>query len=166
MLIMGIDCGITGAIGVIDAQARVVALHDLPIVTHGRLKWIDGMELVRIIREARSGYPARVFVEATHGGTLGTVAANSKGLTLGSTLVALQFSGVPYELLQPQTWKRGLGMLMPKAGDKEKKAASLARARMLFPAADLDLQKHHNRAEALLIAHYAQRYLMGAKAAA
>lgn len=166
MLIIGIDCGVTGAISVIDAQARVVALHDLPVVTHGTLKWIDGLELVRLIREARMGYPARAFIEATYGGKLGTTAANKKGLTLGSTLTALQFSGVPVELIQPQSWKRSLGMLMPKATDKEKKDASLARARMLFPSADLDRQKDHNRAEALLIAHYVQRHLMGLKAAA
>lgn len=166
MLIIGIDCGITGAIGVIDAQARVVALHDLPVMTHGRLKWIDGRQLMQLIRDARSGYPARVFIEATHGGNTGTVAANRKGLTLGSTLVALQLSAQPFELIQPLSWKRALRMLMPNATDKAKKDASLARARMLFPAADLDLQKHHNRAEALLIAHYAQRYLLGAKAAA
>ena len=41
--------------------------------------------------------------------------------------------------------------------DKAKKDASLSRARMLFPTADLDRAKDHNRAEALLIAHYGQR---------
>jgi hypothetical protein len=37
------------------------------------------------------------------------------------------------------------------------KAASLDKARLLFPAASLDRKKDHNRAESLLLAEYGRR---------
>ena len=39
------------------------------------------------------------------------------------------------------------------------KGASLVTARTLYPSAPLKLAKHHNRAEALLIAHYGRAVL-------
>jgi crossover junction endodeoxyribonuclease RuvC len=55
--------------------------------------------------------------------------------------------------VQPATWKDWYSLT------GKKKAASLHTARTLFPALTdrLKLQKHHNRAESLLIAHYGRR---------
>jgi crossover junction endodeoxyribonuclease RuvC len=160
MFTLGIDVGITGALAVISQRdGEVVALHDLPVMVWGKTKWIDAFELCGLIRHARAGHPCRAFVEHVHAmPKLGCVAANSKGMTLGSTLAALQFAGVAFELLPPTTWKRALGLIATDSTDSQKKLASLTRARMLFPTADLDRVKDHNRAEALLIAHYGQRY--------
>jgi len=162
MLTIGVDVGITGAIAFIDGCAQLVSVADLPICVHGKSKWVDPLPLIALVREAKlkdgDMQMPRAFVEATHAmPKLGTVAANSKGMTLGSTLAALQIAGVSIELVTPQKWKAALGLLMPKASDKEKKATSLTRARMLFPSADLDRVKDHGRAEALLIAHWAYR---------
>jgi hypothetical protein len=52
-------------------------------------------------------------------------------------------------------WKRSLGLTSDKR-------ASLDRARLMFPSADLRLAKHDGRAEALLLAHYAMRRPGGA----
>jgi crossover junction endodeoxyribonuclease RuvC len=157
---IGIDVGVTGALAVISERSgEVVALHDLPLMTWGKTKWIDAMELCRMLRQAREGHPARAYVEHTQVmGKAGMLAASSKGLTLGSTLAALQFAGIPFELVVPAVWKRALGLIARESTDGEKKLASLSRARMLFPDADLDRVKDHNRAEALLIAHYGQRF--------
>ncbi|MGH2928174.1 MAG: hypothetical protein ACRDL8_08225 [Solirubrobacteraceae bacterium] len=57
---------------------------------------------------------------------------------------------LPLELVTAATWKRALGL----GPDKH---AALHKARLLFPTAELGLAKHHNRAEALLIAHWALR---------
>lgn len=160
MFTLGLDVGVTGALAVIsDRPGEVVALHDLPVMTWGKTKWIDAVDLTALIRRAREGHPARAFVEHTHPTPkLGVIPAQSMGMTLGSTLAALQFTGVPYELVPAQTWKRSLGLIAESgATDKAKKDASLSRARMLFPDADLDRVKDHNRAEALLIALYGQR---------
>lgn len=157
---IGIDVGVTGALAIISQRSgEVVALHDLPLMTWGKTKWIDAMELCRMLRQAREGHPAHAYVEHTQVmGKAGMLAASSKGLTLGSTLAALQFAGIPFELVVPTVWKRALGLIAKESTDGEKKLASLSRARMLFPTADLDRVKDHNRAEALLIAHYGQRF--------
>jgi hypothetical protein len=52
----------------------------------------------------------------------------------------------------PQRWKRFYGLTSDKT-------ACLAMARNLYPDAPLKLAKHHNRAESLLIARWAQRNL-------
>lgn len=172
MLIIGVDVGLTGAIAFLDRDGRYLGVHDLPVTMHGKAKWIDPMPLIECIRERRVALglrgesPARAFVEQVHAmPKLGTVAANLKGMTLGSTLAALQVAGVSIDLVAPSAWKAALGLQMPKAADKQKKDASLARARLLFPTAELDRQKDHGRAEALLIAHWGYRFMIGRAAA-
>lgn len=182
-LIIGIDCGVTGAIAFLDEQGEYVHVEDLPISVYNSTKWVDASALVGIIDRVRlqTGDPnvrARALVEQTHAmpsfgqkcpvckkGGNPTIANVSKGLTLGSTLGALQSARVSTEMKPPEVWKRSLGMLMPKATDKAKKDASLSRARMLFPMAPLERQKDHGRAEALLIAHWFVRYGLVASAA-
>ncbi len=77
------------------------------------------------------------------------------GLLLG-VIVALE---IPYTLVAPQTWKKAMLFDMP-ARDK---AASLARAKQLFPTMSGEIGKHHGKAEALLIAEYGKRLLLGQK---
>jgi hypothetical protein len=60
----------------------------------------------------------------------------------------IQARHIRIELVTPSVWKRALGL----GKDKD---ASLHKARLLFPMAELHLAKHDGRAEALLIAHYA-----------
>ena len=163
MLVIGIDCGLTGAIAAIDGAHEVAALHDLPVMVHGKTKWIDAETVIRLLRDARNGRPARAVIETTHAMPgMGSVASNLKGMTLGSTLAALQVSGIPFDFVSPAKWKAALNLSMPKASDSEKKAASLSLARQWFPGASLDRKKDHNRAEALLIAAYFRRHVWGA----
>ena len=158
MIQLGIDVGLTGAIAALTDDGALLSVEDLPVMTHGSAKWIDGQTLLSQLLEIRNGTPARAIVELTHAmPKLGTVAANSKGMTLGSVLATLQIAGVAIELVSPATWKRDLALIAPKSSDREKKAASLSKARMLFPTADLDRVRDHNRAEALLLAYWAAR---------
>lgn len=163
MIVIGVDVGVTGAIASIDDNGEVVYLADLPIASHGNSKWVDGGRLLTMLFAARRrDRPARVYVEHIHGTPkMGVTTSHSLGLTLGSVLGVLQIAQLPLELIAPAKWKRGLTLIMPRASDGEKKAASLERARQLFPRADLARVKDHGRAEALLIAHYAQRHLLG-----
>jgi crossover junction endodeoxyribonuclease RuvC len=173
--IIGIDCGLTGALASLDEAGEVRYFADLPVASNGRTKWIDGGRLLTMLFKARDGGrgPARVAVEFMHalpmiadddnpnptarGG--GIWAASAKGMVLGSVLAILQVAELPYDLITPQKWKRALELMMPSASYAAKKQASLDRARAMFPNVKLDRAKDHGRAEALLIAHYAQRYL-------
>lgn len=159
MRIIGIDVGVSGALAALDEGGELRYFADLPIASSGALKWVDGGKLLTMLFKARAGEPARVVVEQTGPmPKLGMKAANSKGLTLGSVLAIVQVAQLPVELVAPVRWKRALGLLMPEATDTEKKAASLAKARLLFPKAKLDRVCDHNRAEAMLLAHWARRF--------
>lgn len=169
MLILGIDCGLTGALAALDARSgELVALHDLPIQRDRSLGWIDGPELIALLSAIRNGRPARAYVERLHAVPRqmgGAQAGISRGLTLGSLLSTLAIAGIGVELVMPGAWKRALGLIAPGASDAERKRASLDRARLLYPTADLARAKDHNRAEAILIAHWALRKWRGEDAA-
>jgi len=85
---------------------------------------------------------------------MGGVAAFKLGYGYGLWVGLLATLGIPYETVRPNDWKREFGLL------SQEKGASRVRAQELFPAATkhLTLIKHHNRADALLIAQYGLRH--------
>ena len=148
---MGVDPGLTGAYAILDGAGGLVSVEDLPVIRDGRLGWIDGDALASRLLELRGGAHLRATVERVHAMPRnGSQAAFSQGATLGSLLATLQLVRCRIELVAPAAWKRALGL-------SSDKAASLDRARLLFPSAPLDRKKDHGRAEALLIATWAQR---------
>lgn len=149
MLIIGIDPGLTGAVGVLNPDGTFRAVFDLPVIRDKSLAWIDGQQLVALVRDARAGEPARAIVERVSAMPgQGVASSFGFGVTVGSILAAVQVLQLPIELVTPATWKTALRL------GRDKKAA-LHRARLLFPDADLTLEKHDGRAEALLLAHWA-----------
>jgi hypothetical protein len=74
--------------------------------------------------------------------------------TLGAVEAVLEVLRLPPTMLHPKTWKGFFGLDSEKGG-------SLASARALYPdvAARLARAKDHNRAEAVLLAHYGLRKL-------
>lgn len=139
MRIVGIDPGVTGAMAVIDGTHYDVA--DLPVV--------DGFVDGSLVRDALIAWnPDVVWLEKTHTMPKGGQANFSSGYSQGALRTAVQSLDIPLELVLPTAWKKTQGLI---GKDKE---ASLALARNLFPAMDLHLKKHHDRAEALLIARH------------
>lgn len=157
--VLGIDPGLTGAWAMLEEDGSLLAVEDLPVIRDGRLAWIDADALLSRLLEARGGRPMRAIVERVHAMPRnGSQAAFSQGATLGSILATLQLVRASIELVQPATWKRAAGLSGAKdATDRERKSASLDRARLLFPDAPLDRVKDHGRAESLLIAHHGIR---------
>lgn len=158
MITFGIDVGVTGAIGALRDDGAFMDVRDLPVSQAGKSKWIHGSDLLSLLIEIRQGRESRAMVEHIHATPkMGCTTGHSLGLTLGSVLAILELAEIPFDLVTPVEWKRGLNLLMPNATDREKKLASLCKARQLFPSAPLDRQKDNGRAEALLIAWFAQR---------
>lgn len=157
--VLGIDPGLTGAWAMLEEDGSLLAVEDLPVIRDGRLAWIDADALFSRLLEVRDCRPVRAIVERVHAMPRnGSQAAFSQGCTLGSILAALQLVRARIELVQPQVWKRALGLIGDKAlSDVDRKRASLDKARLLFPDAPLDRQRDHGRAEALLIAHHGIR---------
>lgn len=152
MLTLGIDPGISGALAILDPDGQAELVADLPVIRDRSLAWIDGGSLQNILLDALRGRSCRAVVERVSAMPRQGVASSfAFGVGLGSILATLQTLRLPIELVTPAAWKLAMGL-------GRDKRASLHRARLLFPAAELHLAKHSDRAEALLIAYYAQTW--------
>lgn len=169
MRVIGIDSGLTGALAAIDERSGELRFFaDLPRASEGSVSWIDGGKLLSMLFRAREDEPARVVIEYMH--ALPTLkdegeerrrsarAEFGKGCALASILSIVQIARLPYRLIVPQRWKRPLGLIGVGETYADRKRASLEFARKLFPDANLRAASSHNRAEAILIAYWAQRY--------
>ena len=142
LVTLGIDPGKDGAVAILR-DGELVHLLDV-----GDPELLDTMRLLSKGIEGRMiTYLERVHAMPKQGG----VSMFSFGASFGwwrGVLDALQFS---YVEILPQKWQAGL---LPKKSNKSDKPG-LEVARKLFLNADLKLKKHHNRADALLLAYVA-----------
>lgn len=153
MRVIGIDPGITGAIAVLD-DGRFSALADIPVLTRklttGRTKKeVDAAETLRLLRSfGPLGYEVHVGLERV-GPQPGQAVSGvfSLGDTFGALRAVCAISNFDTQLVDPGTWKRKYKL-------SQNKKLSLAMARALYPEAPLNLEKHIDRAEALLIARF------------
>jgi crossover junction endodeoxyribonuclease RuvC len=147
-LTIGIDPGLTGAVAVLSPDGSPELVADLPIIRDAKLAWVDGSELQSMLMLALRGRQATAIIERVSSmPAQGIASAFQFGVGFGSVLSVIQALHLRLELVTPGVWKRSLGL-------SKDKHASLHKARLLYPTADLRLAKHDGRAEALLIAHY------------
>lgn len=152
---VGIDMGLTGAIAAIDWQGRV-EIRDMPTTaTPGKRtvgRRIDPLELRRVLYAmAPAVESCRVCIEDVHAGFgPGAAARASLMHSRGVCEAVVELCGMEWVAVAPRTWKAHLGLLLAR------KSASIDAAVRLYPhaAGMIRLQKHHNRAEALLLAHW------------
>jgi crossover junction endodeoxyribonuclease RuvC len=160
MIHIAIDPGLTGAIAAIDSDAQLVLCADLPVIRDNKLAWIDSNDLTGLFLECLHGRPVRITLERSQAmPRQGVSSTFTTGVVMGSILAACQRIAAPLTLVTAAVWKRSMGL-------DSSKTVSLDKARLLFPTADLDRKKDHNRAEALLLAEYSRRTFSGAKAIA
>ncbi len=167
MRIIGIDPGVSGAIGLITADARFVDVHDIPTMLAnktGNKQQVNVAELVRILRsmllenpdvrcimERVTAMPSAPGANGERRG-MGAASAFSFGKGVGHIEGVLAALGIPVEFVTPQQWKKALNL----PSDKE---VARAMAQSIYPNAPLGRKKHAGRAEALLIARwYANRH--------
>ncbi len=162
MISLGIDIGLTGALSATGAYGGC-SLADLPLTADK--KRIDGRKLLNLIREfVRAGEVGMVVIEDVqprpqgnsnrHGNTM--FSQGSMMQSKGIVLAVCDIAGLDIRMVTPQAWKAFYGLI------GQPKTASMDIARELYPSADLRLVKHHNRAEALLMARYGLRKLVQA----
>jgi len=158
LIIIGVDPGISGAAALIDHNG-FLELFDLPaeeVESNGRTKRkIHAAELANRIRDClrrhgAAGKHVEVWLEDVHampssssGSGANTSLMHSKGIIEG-VVGAL---GYRLNLVNSRKWKGTFGATSDKA-----KAIGLAQG--LYPTAPISLKKHHNRAEAVLIARH------------
>jgi hypothetical protein len=158
MITIGIDIGLTGALGAVDSRGSC-AVRDIPTKPDGTGRRIDGRALLTMLREfVPAGEQAIAVIEDVrprpqgNGGAFGNT-MHSQGSLMGSRRAieaTCDIAGIEVKVVQPKAW---YGLL------KSEKGASLAKARVLFPDIlhELTRVKDHNRAESLLIAHFVNR---------
>ncbi len=148
-LCIGIDPGLHGAIAILDQAGELVSVTDLPVIRDLSLAWIDGSAL-RIIVLTRC--PGAHAAQSSSECQACRVRASPRHSSLASVSVRSSASCKrcthPLEFVTPAVRKRldGLG---------KDKHASLHKARLMYPTAELHLAKHDGRAESLLLARYA-----------
>ncbi len=163
MILIGIDPGLDGAIAFLrpapfgSEDADQVAVHDLPTVPlegGGTVtRRVHGPALASMVRaNCAKGEPILVFLEDISAGGRDSSAqtVGSQYRTRGTIECVIEMLGLQFTAVSPQRWKGLYGF------GKDKKDA-LAIARELYPALEGDalrLAKHHNRAEAMLIARW------------
>jgi hypothetical protein len=126
-----------------------VSVTDLPVIRDLSLAWIDGSAFQSIILDALQGRTAHAIVERVSSMPGQGIASSFLfGVGFGSVLSILQAMHIPLEFVTPAVWKCSYGL-------SKDKHASLHKARLMYPTAELHLAKHDGRAEALLIARYA-----------
>ena len=164
MIYIGIDPGLSGAVGIICDNPNMVlqvTVQDTPTVL------VEGEKtrrkyLVPAMANILSGFAGTnnpegvlAILENVHSMPKQGVASSfcfgeGKGMWEG-ILAAYQ---IPTELVSPQRWKKAI-----MADQGKEKSAARFKAMALFPsmAEHLKLVKHDGRAEALLMAEYGRR---------
>lgn len=159
-MILGVDPGLGGGLALLAPDGGIRGLWDMPTFATGkgaqrqydlRACWglvasIGGTGALELIAVERLQVTPKITKHTALG--LGRAA-----MLWEAFAVALE---VPLERIAPKRWQAAVG------AEKGERAA-IARARELFPAAEITLAKHSGRAAALLIAECARRQLVGGR---
>lgn len=176
MISLGIDIGLSGALAVVR-QDQLLAVADMPT----REK--PGESLIRREIDARALYELivkmvgeeeklAVFLENVYGmrkgqegKPQGSASVFSFGDTRGAIRSVLEVLKLTPHWIAPIVWKRQFGLHRKKGEAEIDKNAARLKALELYPSADLQRVKDHNRAEAILIARFGYERMTWAAAA-
>jgi hypothetical protein len=172
MIVIGIDPGLTGAIAFLDADGQVIAVDEMPVMAipeagpKTTIKTeVDAVALWKLIRtRVPRGVEAIAVME--HTSSVGQVGQEQAKLSLAAgkatCMAVLRLAQFDVRRVTPVMWKRFYGIKQPLPGSKspDQKKQALALARGFYGVGYLKLEKHHNRADALLIARWALRKIV------
>ena len=134
---IGIDPGKTGAIAFLDEKGNYVNILDY-----------DADNVARALFDYKASVKY-AYLERVHSMPgQGVSSTFSFGENFGWWNGVLRAFQIPYDTIPPQSWMKRFSLHKSSLNDKP----SLAFARKKFPDAPLNLKKHHNRADSLLIA--------------
>jgi len=161
MIVVGIDPGLTGAAALVSHNG-LLDVFDLPTSSSSDTarvsRKLDGAAFAKTLREALTRNDAGkedvfIVLEDVHVMPKGNAANASLMHTKGVLEGVLATLGHKVELVGSQKWKKLFGI----GSDK---TAARRTALTLYPNAPVTLAKHHNRAEAILIARFGLRKML------
>ena len=167
MIVLAIDPGISGALAAVDhnGAARVLDMPIRPRHTMGgnRRNEVDPAALMQAVRELIPADEAAIVVmEDMHafvgsGERKGSMASQaSLAATKATICTVMELAAHPVvHYVTPKRWQSFFGIRSNL--EESTKTQSLSLARQLFGRDLCPLQKHDGRADALLIARWAQR---------
>ncbi|MCB1052966.1 MAG: hypothetical protein KDC71_20355 [Acidobacteria bacterium] len=142
MLILGCDPGATGALCLLNTSGQVVGIEDWE-GPHSASAWLSSFPSESILGavERVSAMPGQ-----------GVSSTFRFGFETGALTGVLACLGIPFELVTPQAWQKGVFAHT----DGQNKTRSIQAAKRLIPSSEpyLRLKKHHGRADACLIAYW------------
>jgi len=150
---IGIDCGLSGAIAILNDDLRLADVYDMPVMAGtGKRQQVNGAELARKLYphsslfedESAIAYVERVSAMPKQGVASMFSFGTSYGIVLG-VLAALQ---IPVVLVTPQSWKKEAGLV----GKHKDYCRTLIQQR--YPSAPLGRKRDIGRADAIAIALY------------
>ena len=168
MSIVGIDCGVKGALAYFEADGRLMAVADMPVtmvrVGGSDRPRINAAVLSNILRDWAPGHASVEHVHPRNSIVMKDGKVIKRGdtpMTAGYLMQAagtvdgvLAALGIPMTYVETAAWRKAGGVVLPKGTDYEgRKEASRRRALQLFPmqAAYFSRVKDRDRAEAALI---------------
>lgn len=151
MITIGVDPGLSGAIGVLR-NGVFVAVEDMPTVAKGSgsvKREVDPAGLFSLLRSHVPPVDAvSVVLERVNAMPgQGVSSVFSLGDSFGTARAVIASLGWELHYVAPVTWKKSFGL----TSDKEMSRALAVRT---FPTAPLNLKKHSDRAESLLMARW------------
>ncbi|MCC7326370.1 MAG: hypothetical protein IT521_06155 [Burkholderiales bacterium] len=147
-LFLGVDCGLTGAIALVDTDGLLVLVEDMPVMArgNGRVKHeVNASEIAHLLHPHAVDTTFGIVEQVGAMPGQGVASMFSLGHSFGTATAVLACLGIPYELLPAAKWKRVAGL-------RSDKALVLAAARRRWPTAPLTRVRDHGRAEAMYLA--------------
>ena len=146
---IGIDPGVSGAFAILSEPGDIVDLGDLPVKNSKRnRKILSSSEFADILVKYSDEVVMTGIEDVWANPTLGAASSFSFGHMAGSLQTCFSLLEIPFTLVVPSTWKKSFKLI------KAQKSASVDRALEIYPRLRFKRKKDHNRADALLIAHY------------
>jgi crossover junction endodeoxyribonuclease RuvC len=150
-MIIAVDPGLSGGIGVLTRNGGYIAAYPMPVKQKSAEKReMDASGILDLLAKHVSEKPIIVLERQRPFPKQSVTSAFSLGDSTGVIRGICAALGLAMERIEPQQWKRYYKL----PGGAKGKAQSRGRAIDLFPMAPLQLAKDEGVAEALLIARW------------
>lgn len=156
-LFVGIDPGLSGAIGILHHDGTFHSVEDMPTLLRGKgavKREVDAAGLCHLLRPLVADIHSVWIEKVSAMPKQGSASTFSLGHSFGTATAVVAALGIPMRLVTPATWKKHMHVTR----DKEHARATAVHT---WPAAPLNLKKHVDRAEALLIARFGILSMLG-----
>lgn len=154
MIIVGVDCGFSGAIAHYCTRTKDLDVVDMPVILNSKGKTeIDIHSLLHLLEPEAKDRMAVVEQVASRPNQ-SSVATFRFGMGYGALIACVAANKTPMHLVTPQKWKKHFGLTSDKDNSRQLAIQRWPEHYELFK-----LKKHDGRAEASLIALYGAEVL-------